>query len=44
LYTATGGPNMKWGAQILYGGPGTTAPPRWRWLCIKCSAKSRTVL
>jgi len=23
----TGGPNVKWGGQILNGGPGTTGPP-----------------
>jgi len=27
MYAATGGPNMKWGAQISNGGPGTTASP-----------------
>ena len=27
MYTETGGPNMKWGTQILNGGLGTTGPP-----------------
>jgi len=27
MYAATGGPNMKWGEQILNGEPGTTATP-----------------
>jgi len=27
MYAATGGPNMKWGVQILNGGPCTTATP-----------------
>jgi len=27
MYAATRGPNVKWGAPILNGGPGTTAPP-----------------
>jgi len=27
MYAATGGPNVKWGAPISNGGPGTTAPP-----------------
>jgi len=27
MYVATEGPNVKWGAPILNGGPGTTGPP-----------------
>jgi len=27
MYVATGGPNVKWGAPISNGGPGTTVPP-----------------
>jgi len=27
MYAATGGENVKWGAQISNGGPGTTGPP-----------------
>jgi len=27
MYAATGGPNMKWGALISHGRPGTTGPP-----------------
>jgi len=27
MYAATGGPNVKWGAPISNGGPGTTSPP-----------------
>jgi len=27
MYAATGGPNVKWGAPISNGGPGTTGPP-----------------
>ena len=27
IYAATGGPNVKWGAPISNGGPGTTGPP-----------------
>jgi len=35
MCAATGGQKMKWGAHILIGGTGTTAPPRWRrtWCC-----------
>ena len=27
MYAPTGGPNLKWGAPISNGGPGTTGPP-----------------
>jgi len=27
MYAATEGPNVKWGAPISNGGPGTTGPP-----------------
>jgi len=27
LRGSSGGPNMKWGTEILNGGPGTTGPP-----------------
>jgi len=30
MYAATGGPNVKWGAPISYGGAGNHWPHRWR--------------
>jgi len=30
MYAATGGPNMKWRAQLLNGGTASTVPPAWR--------------
>ena len=33
MYAATGGPNMKWGAQILNVGAGNHCNPRWRRPC-----------
>jgi len=33
MYAASGEPNMKWGAEILNGGPGSTGPSLATALC-----------